>query len=345
MRHCQCLNSQNDFIFLILLLLILLLGFQRSSSRLDSRRLPRQGSSFESVGGGDYGETPNAPVQSIPIRHVPSPSSSSSASTTTVVNKPHPPSGQTSTGPKQTTSNNDLPLQQLIQDMSVSDTLSLATDSRHPSSLPLQLHENHSPSSSSSSSSNGTSTVINVEQATPTGQDNQVQFHMECQLVNSITKQVIKSSQTCQSNIKSPVYRDIKIKKLTKYSNVPPLTPLTVAVTVNQSCYLYIINIGSSGNLTTLIPNEHDEDNRAVPGQSVQFPPEGAEYEFELDSNTGTEIVVVLAYSSNITVEDAESECKRMRNSSTVTVERDIKIKKKAVLPIGTVEMQFSVKC
>ena len=165
-------------------------------------------------------------------------------------------------------------------------------------------------------------------------------FQMECELINGSTKQVIKTCQMSQPGIASPVYRDVKIKKVAKYSTVPPLTPLIVRVTANQRCYLYIINIGSSGRLSTLIPNESDKNNVASPGETIQFPPIDADYEFELDEQSGTEIIIVMSYASERSVEAAETDCCQMREKS---VYREVKIKKKQVIPLGMVEMQFSV--
>ena len=51
-------------------------------------------------------------------------------------------------------------------------------------------------------------------------------------------------------------------------------------------------------------------------GLMVRFPPAEADYEFELDANTGTEVVVVLAYSSRVAVDHAERDCERIRAST-----------------------------
>ena len=324
--------------------------------------MPRQGSSFESVI--DHNDETSL-TPSIPFCHVPSPSSAG-------VNISHPPINDSNI--------TDLSIQ--AQSVLVVDTSPSSSQSASPqlqrSSSPLvniSVLDNSS-SNETSTTSNTTSndkcsndvSTLNDKCSNDVGASNDKcsndvigkkiqdtlikkaesndspQFHMECQLINSTTKQVIKSSQTSQANVTSPIYRDIKIKKVTKYNTIPPLTPLTVTVTVNQLCHLYVINIGSSGNMSTLVPNELDDVNEAKPGQTIQFPPEGAEYVFELDNNSGTEIVIVLGYCSRVTVEHAESDCERIRNNNRVAVERDIKIKKKNVIvPIGTVEMQFSV--
>ena len=106
------------------------------------------------------------------------------------------------------------------------------------------------------------------------------------------------------------VYRDIKLK-VKKFDTVPPCTPIFFRVRANEPCYVYIINRGSSGNLTTLIPNECDKNNQLLqPDQFIQFPSPDADYEFELDQNCGTETIIVLAYSGDLgDPKQAEKDC------------------------------------
>ena len=157
---------------------------------------------------------------------------------------------------------------------------------------------------------------------------------MECEVLEAITKKVIQSSQTSQPQ---DACRDVKI---VKYS-APQSTPLIIRVTTNQTCYLYVINIGSSGNLITLIPNEYDTNNEASPHQTVQFPPANANYSFEIDAKSDTEIIVVLSYACKQSVAEAENDCRKIRDKEA---HRDVMIKEKQIVPLGVVEMQFSVK-
>ena len=163
-------------------------------------------------------------------------------------------------------------------------------------------------------------------------------LHLECDVLNAVTKDVIRCTQTLHSH--TAVYRDIKVKKVRKYSSVPPLTPLCVRVKASLDCYIYIVNIGSSGNVTTLVPNDHEPCHLLEPGRTLQFPPEGADYEFELDKQSGVETLVLLAYSTPCGVEQAESDCHRIKENAAIC--RDITVRQKSQTPLGLLEVQFS---
>lgn len=291
-----------------------------------SGRLPRQGSSLEGVT--DHVD-PLAPHTSIPIRQTPSPSTTGSATNEST--------------------------QQLNHTTQLLNQATINTSSSTTNGLSSSVIKHESTATPNGNTPHDTKSGASVSSSIVSPPNPGPSFHMECQLLNGSTNQVIKSSQTTLADIKTPVYRDIRIKKVSRYTSVPPLTPLVVTVTVNTTCYLYIINIGSTGNITTLIPNALDDDNKADPAgdKPLQFPPPDADYEFELDSNSGTETVVVLAYCEQVSVDQAKDDYKKMKENKVV-VERDITIKRKTkvtvpapapvVIPLGTVEMQFSVK-
>ncbi len=353
---------------------IIIIEYQHSNSSIDSRfgRLPRQGSSFESVI--DHNDESSILIPSVPFRHVPSPSSANSTNNmdnTTCINNlsiqaqsilivNNSPSSSRSSSPQcisPTVLDSSTSNVKCNSDVSGTSSVECSNDVDTSDGGDTRCRNDVATSNPKSSTIVSTSNVkcssdvcMSIDKCNNDGSGNdslikqEHQFHMDCQLINNMTKQVIRSSQTSQANVTAPIYRDIRIKKVTKYTTIPPLTPLTVVITVNQLCYLYVINIGSSGNVSTLIPNEFDNNNEAKPEQTIQFPPDGAEYELELDNNSGTEIVIVLGYSKRVTVEHAENDCERIRNNNRAVVERDITIKKKnVVVPIGTVEMQFSV--
>ena len=132
------------------------------------------------------------------------------------------------------------------------------------------------------------------------------------------------------------MYRDIKVK----VNNVQPGTQLLLKVSASVSCYVYIINVGSSGNITTLIPNDHDKNNYLQSGQYLQFPSPKSGYEFELDETCGKETVVVLAYTEQLTdVEQTKSDYADLDRK-----ERDISIKRHSSL-LRFLEIQFTVSC
>lgn len=169
-------------------------------------------------------------------------------------------------------------------------------------------------------------------------------LRLACEVHNATTDSIIKGANTT-------VYRDIVIKK--KYSSVPPGTPLCVQVKANRACYIYIINIGSSGKVATLIPNEYEPHNLLTPDTTLVFPSKEADYEFELDNHSGEETLVLLAYSTQCNTEQAERDCLRLKKETTTY--RDITIKKKSSQApsdsccdqrnlLGFLEVQFSVK-
>lgn len=169
-------------------------------------------------------------------------------------------------------------------------------------------------------------------------------LRLACEVQNATTGSIIKGANTT-------VYRDITIKK--KYSSVPTGTPLCVQVKANRGCYIYIINIGSSGKVATLIPNEYEPHNLLTPDTTLVFPSKEADYEFELDNHSGEETLVLLAYSTQCNTEQAERDCLRLKKETTTY--RDITIKKKSSQApsdsccdqrnlLGFLEVQFSVK-
>ena len=99
-------------------------------------------------------------------------------------------------------------------------------------------------------------------------------------MFNKLNGQQI-TCHTCDS-----VYRDIKVK----VNTVHPGTQLFFKVSASEDCYIYIINMGSSGNITTLVPNDCDHDNHLQHGQYLQFPSPESMHEFELDENCGRKL-------------------------------------------------------
>ena len=206
----------------------------------------------------------------------------------------------------------------------------------------------------------GLVTTSTKPSSTPSGSASTLsaqEIQLECEVYNGKTGRQIHCSKVAKKEL-SEVYRDIKLK-VKKFDTIPPCSPIYFRVRASEPCYVYIINKGSSGTLTTLIPNECDENNRLTsPEQFIQFPSVGADYEFELDQNCGTETIVVLAYSANAVCDtkQAERDCKRILSGDTEkdhseVLSRDIKLVKKhsnasqcASACRGCIEIQFTVK-
>lgn len=128
--------------------------------------------------------------------------------------------------------------------------------------------------------------------------------------------------------------RDITIR----INAVQPGTQLLLKVSASTSCYVYIINIGSSGNITTLIPNDYDKNNHLQCSQDLQFPSPKSGYDFELDETCGKETVVVLAYNERLRdAEQAKSDYANLNRK-----ERDISVKRHSSL-LRFLEIQFTI--
>ena len=150
-------------------------------------------------------------------------------------------------------------------------------------------------------------------------------IHLKCDVYQVDSKRQIECTHD-ENRSTSPVHRDIKMK-VKKFNSVPPCTPIFLRVYASESCYIYIINIGSSGNMSTLIPNDYESENHLQAGQYLQFPSPEAEYTFELDENSGKEAIIVLAYDRPLSeVDQAERDCADLVKQEKKDQFRDIKI-------------------
>ena len=152
---------------------------------------------------------------------------------------------------------------------------------------------------------------------------------VECRLQYEVFNKHTGKQIKCHS-----VYRDITIR----VNAVQPGTQLLLKVSASTSCYVYIINIGSSGNVTTLIPNDYDKNNYLQEGQDLQFPSPKSGYDFELDETCGKETMVVLAYNERL--RDAEQA--KCDYANLNKKERDINVKRHSSL-LKILEIQFTV--
>ena len=209
----------------------------------------------------------------------------------------------------------------------------------------IQVHLESIPCHSSSTSSGSTPSCSSSSSSSVLSAQS---IQLECKVFNGANGCQIQCTKVSRKELRE-VYRDIKLK-VTKFDTVPPCTPIFFKVLANKPCYVYIINQGSSGNLTTLIPNECDKNNRLLrPDHFIQFPSPNADYEFELDQNCGTETIIVLAYSDALgDPKQAEKDCEDiLKSGEEKDVLRDIKVHKKTsqqFLCRGCIEIQFTVK-
>ena len=168
--------------------------------------------------------------------------------------------------------------------------------------------------------------------------------HLQCDVMNAKTSKPVKCTSSTNQN--HPLFRNIKLK-VKRYDTVLPNTPLQLQISADQACYVYVINIGSSGDETVLVPNEFDMNNHLEAGTQMLFPPFDADYEFELDEDCGTETIVLLAYEQPLAKnEQALTDCGRLRTKYESTqLFRGIKIKAKQTEQevIGYLEVYFVV--
>ena len=167
-------------------------------------------------------------------------------------------------------------------------------------------------------------------------------IHLKCDVYQVNSERQIECSTDEEKKSTSVVHRDIKIK-VKKFNSVPPCTPIFLRVSASKTCYVYIINIGSTGNMSTLIPNDCESKNHLQAGQYLQFPSPEAGYTFELDENSGTETIIVLAYDRALSeVDQAERDCANLVKQEKEQF-RDIKIVKNHQPPRGFLKVHFNV--
>ena len=118
------------------------------------------------------------------------------------------------------------------------------------------------------------------------------QIEVTCRVYNADTNKLIQSS-------KGPLTRDIKLTsrpRLQEFSSqVTRGTNLRLAISTDSNCYIYILNIGTSGKTSILLPNEYELDNHFAANQTYYFPDK--DYGFEIDGPPGKETIQVMALS------------------------------------------------
>ena len=116
------------------------------------------------------------------------------------------------------------------------------------------------------------------------------QINVTCKVYNASTNMPIQE--------KAPTLRDITVMpRVQEFSAecVPLNTEIQLQITASAPCFLYVINIGTSGKTTLLLPNEFQADNYFQGGQTYYLP--GKDYGFRLKGPSGKEIIHVMAFS------------------------------------------------
>lgn len=169
------------------------------------------------------------------------------------------------------------------------------------------------------------------------------QIEINCKVYNAGTNKLIESTW-------APLMRDIKVRPRTSQQRVqefssdaiPIGTSIRLEITTNSECYLYIINIGTSGKTSLLLPNEYDPTNHFYPNQTYYLP--SPDFGFDIEGPAGKETLQILAFSEKQTTLEKlangpiqENELYRdiiiRRKKPSITAERK-----------GFAQIQFNVK-
>lgn len=78
---------------------------------------------------------------------------------------------------------------------------------------------------------------------------------------------------------------------------------ITISVTVSESSYVYLFNVKSNGDIVQILPNQLDQEGRnnyLRAGETKQFPPRGAGYEFQITGPLGLDKVIAVASRSQL---------------------------------------------
>jgi hypothetical protein len=79
----------------------------------------------------------------------------------------------------------------------------------------------------------------------------------------------------------------------------------------NRDCRLTLFNVGTSGKVAIIFPNEHHKDNVVKAGMEYRIPAKGAKYLFKAQGPTGEDVVKAIATLEKVALV-SESDCKPM---------------------------------
>jgi hypothetical protein len=68
----------------------------------------------------------------------------------------------------------------------------------------------------------------------------------------------------------------------------------------NKDCRLTLLNVGTSGNVQILFPNEHQKDNLVKAGVTYSIPSEDSKYVFRAKGPAGEDVVKAIATLDNV---------------------------------------------
>ena len=170
------------------------------------------------------------------------------------------------------------------------------------------------------------------------------QIEIYCKVFDADKNRLIKSTN-------APLTRDIKLKQKTlsqlrvqefSSNSVPIGTNIRLEITTDSECYLYILNIGTSGKSSLLLPNDFEPNNHFRAHQTYFLP--GQDFGFEIEGPCGKETIQILAFSHKQTMWDKLAN----RPIQERDLYRDISIRRKRTSPStekkGFAQIQFDVR-
>lgn len=166
------------------------------------------------------------------------------------------------------------------------------------------------------------------------------QIEIICRVYNANTNALIQSTS-------APLTRDIRLSRrsrLQEFSSeqVTLGASIRLEVTADSNCFLYILNIGTSGNTTLLLPNEYERNNQFSANQTYYLPDK--DYGFEISGPPGKETIQIMAFSNRLDMLDKMA----VTTVQEREIYRDITIRRKKRIADttekkGYAQIQFSV--
>jgi hypothetical protein len=172
------------------------------------------------------------------------------------------------------------------------------------------------------------------------------QIDIDCKVYNVDTKRLIeKSSNSKSSSPAAPLTRDIRLKRnrVQEFSSsaVPVGTNIRLEIAADCECFMYILNIGTSGKVALLLPNEY-ESNHFHRNQVYHFPDPGCGG-LDITGPPGKETIQIFAFSRKQDTLEGFKE----REIHEQEVYRDIVRRRKKNIPEdkkGFAQVQFNVQ-
>ena len=81
---------------------------------------------------------------------------------------------------------------------------------------------------------------------------------------------------------------------------------LTINVVSSRDAYVTVLNVGTSGKVHIVFPNEFQKDNKVKAGETVVIPETGASFDLKIGPPAGVEVIKVIATLEPDTIIDPE---------------------------------------